>query len=681
MAIWQVERRFLVAFAEAALGLEPEELALAAKAVDRLDAFLASAPAGLRTNFHLAMLAMPPGLLTKWRFHRHPLAWRRDFVDALFRKYAFVPPGLLLDPQAILATVKSMVSGAFAELPEFWEQIGYATTPARLPRRSNGAIVVPPSGPELTPARSAVGQELHDRVTSAAALPERFPEARTIAIIGSGAGGLAAAHALALRPEFRDTRIVILEAGELHTNESFPDRTLDGFSQLYFNAGATPGANQRIGFIQGRCVGGGTTVNNAGSPRPINEWGTLMRERWARAGADLDWDGLNECFDFLEGPLHISTVEDYLITPATQRAFDGFAALKEHYTRAGVLKANLTDCIGCGQCNNGCRYDAHTGPFITLLPELFRRHPHVTLATGATVRKLVFGSRNGGRTVSHLEIDTPGGRKRLYADRVLLAAGAFGSIGLLLESGFISADGRRRLVGQHFSCNYASPVMGRFDQRLNGGSGIQIGYIVEIPKQRLIIETAFAPPTVFGMMLPHRGPEFARRVGDYNHMAVAFPTVSSDAYGSIDLAGIPPMTAPVIQFSLEPSDWARLTSGLRLCALALANAGAREIFDSRFTGETLTMSGDPAIDRGAIDEYFRGVGPQTFLRVQSAHLQGGNVIHRDPTQGVVNSELKAHGVDNLWIVDSSVFPAAITLNIQYTTMALARYAALRMPAL
>ena len=465
------------------------------------------------------------------------------------------------------------------------------------------------------------------------------------------------------------------------SNESFPVRTLDGFSQLYFSAGATPGANQRIGFIQGRCVGGGTTVNNAGSPRPVNEWGTIMRQRWASEGADLDWPELDNAFDALKGPLNITTVEKYLITPATQRAFDGFPALRDHYTRAGLLEANLKDCIGCGQCNQGCRYDAHTAPLITLLPEAMRRHPNLTLATGANVRKLVFTANGTDRRVSHLEIETSAGVRKLYADQVILAAGAFNSIGLLMKSGFISADGRRRLVGQRFSCNYASPVIGRFDEDLGGGRGIQIGYIVEIPKQRLIIETAFAPPTVFGMLLPQWGADFARRVRKYNHAAVAFPTVSSDAYGSIDLSGVPGMPSTWIRFSLEPSDWQRLSSGLRLCAMALADAGAKEIFDSRYTGEALTVSADREATRRNIDRYFEDIGPHTFLRVQSAHLQGGNVIHRDPTRGVVDGSLKVHGVDNLWIFDSSVFPAPITLNCQYTTMALARYAALRMPVL
>ncbi len=679
MAIWGIERRFLVSFAEAALGLADDQLPLAAKAVDRLDEFLDAAPPALRTSFHLAMLSMPPGLLAKWRFTGRPLADRRAYLDGLFRRHAFTPPGLLLDPQAILATVKSMVSGAYAELPEVWDRLGYSPTPRALPRRADGSEVVPPSGRDLTPGRTAVGQALHDRVMRAEQLPERFPEPLTIAIIGSGAGGLAAAHALAHRPDLRDARIVILEAGELLTNDQFPTRTMEGFSKLYFSAGATPGANQRIGFIQGRCVGGGTTVNNAGSPRPTQEWGSIMRQRWSADGADLEWPALDASFDALAAPLHIETVENYLITKATQRAFDGFSGLRDYYTRAGLLKANLKDCIGCGGCNNGCRYDAHTAPFITLLPDALSRHAHLSLVAGVTVRRLVFEGKGAGRRVAHLELESAGGRRRLYADQVILAAGAFGSIDLLLKSGFISASGRERLVGQRFSCNYASPVIGRFDERLDGGGGIQIGYIVEIPRQRLIIETAFAPPTVFGMMLPQWGTEFARRAGQYNHVAVAFPTVSSDAYGSIDLSGVPGMPSPWIRFSLAPSDWERLASGLKLCALALADAGAREIFDSRYSAEAITVSPDRTATRRAIDRYFEDVGPHTFLRVQSAHLQGGNVIHRDPAKGVVDRDLKVHGLDNLWIFDSSVFPAPITLNIQYTTMALARYAALRLP--
>jgi choline dehydrogenase-like flavoprotein len=671
------ERRYLVSFAQTALGLG-ENRSAAEQAVDRLDEFLVSAPASVRSRFHLALLISPP-LFTKARFARKPLAWRQAYLERLVSKFSNRAPGFLIDRQSILSTIKSMLGGSYCELPQFWQRIGYSPVPERFPSRPSGQQVIPPTGPDLHPTRSAIGQFLHDRSTKLADLPERFEGKPTVAIIGGGAGGLTAAHTLALRPELKGVRIVVLEAGKLHTNESFPQRTLDGFSRLYFNAGVTPCRSQRIGFIQGRCVGGGSTVNNAGCVRPMNEWSTLVEQRWGIEGADLDWDKVGKAFDALRDPLHIREVEPYVITRGTQRTYDGFATLSDQYVRAGLLEANLKDCVSCGQCNNGCPYDAHTAPFITLLPDALRSNADVMLVPETEATRIVFENAGAGRRVSHIELrDAAGRSQRLVADHVILAAGAFSSVELLLKSRFYSASNTRRLVGKRFSCNYASPVLGRFREEMNAGKGIQIGYIIEMPDDRMIIETAFAPPTVMGMLMPQWGDGFAEKLQAYNYYGVAFPTVSSDAYGSIDFPLLPPSSRAEIDFELASSDWSRLVKGLKLCAEALRRAGAEEIFDSRYSGETLRMSGDEGADRRRIENYYDGAGPAQFFKVQSAHLQGGNVIHHDPTRGVVDRDLKVHGVSNLRILDSSVFPAPITLNIQYTTMALARYAASEM---
>lgn len=679
MAIWRWERAFLTSFAEAALGLGDGERPVAERTVQRLDAFLDAAPARMRVTFHAALLLMPPGPLAKWRFVRQPLAWRRAFLDRLFSQFVGRAPGFLIDRQGILATVKAMVGGSYCEQPEFWEKIDYSPILTRFPERRPGEVVVPPAGPELIPkAPSTIGAFLHERAKRATELPERFPE-RTVVIIGGGAAGLAAAHALTERAAARDLRIVILEAGALHTNESFPRRTLEGFQDLYVGNGSTPNDSQRIGFIQGRCVGGGTTVNNAGCIQPTREWWTLMQRRWGAEGADVDWDDLAQAFVDLRDPLHVREVEPYILTKGTRRAFSGFDRLKDHYVRAGLLTANLKDCVATGLCNTGCPHDAHTAPFITLLPQALARHERLWLVPDAEVRRLVLERGAKGRMVRRIEIATNDGIRHLEADQVILAAGAVASSALLLRSGYSSADNRHRLVGQRFSCNFASPVLGRFRERLDSGRGIQIGYIVEIPRHRLIIETAFAPPTVLGMLMPQWGERFDRYAGAFNHYGVSFPTLSSDAYGRIDYPMLPPSTVPQIRFTPEASDWRRLVHGLKLCAQAMCYAGAEEIFDSRFSGETIRVTGDERRDFAAIDAYYEDAGPETFLRLQSAHLQGGNVMHEDPTRGVVDRNLKVHGMQNLWIFDSSVFPAPITLNIQYATMAMARYAALRMP--
>jgi len=675
--IWSWERRFLIAFGEAVLGLEETEQAQAAEAVDRLDRFLSDAPFGLKLTFHLALLVVPPGvvpgMLTKLLFHRRSLTSRRRYVHQLFQKNVDRPPGMMIDQEGILSTVKSMVSGAYCETETVWKRLQYSARVTKLPTH-DGKTVVPPAGPELRPIHnSPVWSDVGQRSVRLASVPEQL----SVIIIGAGGAGITAAHTLAHRHGGDRQRVALLEAGRLKGNAEFPERTMDGFNQLYMNAGVTPNRSQRIGFIQGRCVGGGTTVNNAGSPRPYGPWRRVLAERWGIEGADLNWVELDQSFDFLQAPLNITQLPDWLPTPGANRAYQGLERLGGPWRR-GLLNANLLDCIGCGQCNQGCPYDAHRVPAITLLPEALRRNPELMLVPEATVNKLHFESGAGGRRVAEVEVESGGVKRVLRADRVILTAGAFASSALLLRSGFVSSDNRRRLVGRRFSCNFASPVIGKFHERQDAGRGIQIGYIMEVPERRLIIETAFAPPTVLGMMVSQWGPAFQEKMGAFDYLGVSFPTLSSDAYGSIDFAPMTPWATPQIDFELGPSDWERLGWGLATCAEAMRLAGAEELFDSRFDGEGVRLTGDAVEDRTRIGGYYARFGPHTYVKVQSAHLQGGNVMHRDPTRGVVDSRLKVHGVDNLWILDSSVFPAPITLNIQYTTMALARYGALRL---
>jgi len=124
---------------------------------------------------------------------------------------------------------------------------------------------------------------------------------------------------------------------------------------------------------------------------------------------------------------------------------------------------------------------------------------------------------------------------------------------------------------------------------------------------------------------------------------------------------------------MADEDWRRMSKGMKLAAQALLAMGAEEIITTRFDARTLKRGED-------IDEYFSNMGPADFYHVETAHLQGGNVINRDPERGVVDENFKVHGFGNLWIADASVIPSPITVNLQFTIMALARYAAARIAA-
>ncbi len=73
--------------------------------------------------------------------------------------------------------------------------------------------------------------------------------------------------------------------------------------------------------------------------------------------------------------------------------------------------------------------------------------------------------------------------------------------------------------------------------------------------------------------------------------------------------------------------------------------------------------------RGAREDCRRAI--KAFAR-DGYHQLGGAVMHPDPARGVVDTECRAHGLENLWIVSGSVFPSGGQANPTLTIVALSR---------
>src|SRR5690606_4562964 len=78
-----------------------------------------------------------------------------------------------------------------------------------------------------------------------------------IVIIGSGAGGGIAAEQLAQA----GFKVMLLEEGAWYTRDDFVMQERWAYPQLYQEGAARKTRDQAIGILQGRTVGGSTTVN------------------------------------------------------------------------------------------------------------------------------------------------------------------------------------------------------------------------------------------------------------------------------------------------------------------------------------------------------------------------------------------------------------------------------------
>ena len=128
---------------------------------------------------------------------------------------------------------------------------------------------------------------------------------------------------------------------------------------------------------------------------------------------------------------------------------------------------------------------------------------------------------------------------------------------------------------------------------------------------------------------------------------------------------------PANQISLSPTR----TDSVGLPALKVdfrfsdqdveAVMAAHELLDAdlqRAGAGRLRMRGDRAASLQTIKAFAR----------DGYHQLGGAVMNTDPARGVVNTECRAHGLENLWVVSGSVFPSGSQANPTLTIVALSR---------
>jgi choline dehydrogenase-like flavoprotein len=94
-------------------------------------------------------------------------------------------------------------------------------------------------------------------------------------------------------------------------------------------------------------------------------------------------------------------------------------------------------------------------------------------------------------------------------------------------------------------------------------------------------------------------------------------------------------------------------------------AGAREVVTLHENPITIRSEADI----GQIDGASFGPNDHALF---SAHQMGGCAMGTDPKSSVVNSRGRHHELENLWIVDGSIFPTGLGVNPQLSIYAHAR---------
>ncbi len=506
-----------------------------------------------------------------------------------------------------------------------------------------------------------------------------------VVIIGSGAAGATLAEQMAAQGR----EVLIIEKGPYVHPDNFSEDEVDMISRLYADGALQISQSLRFTVLQGSAVGGSTVVNNAvcfDTPQEV-------LERWNDPNgnnAGIDEVRYRQAQAEVRERLQIKSIKESsgtrswedVVNPGDKKigaGVDAYRAANTDGLTYDVVEANITDCLGCGYCNIGCKYGRKLSMLDEVLPKAQQEHPDAfRIVSEAQVTKL---NTQGGK-VTEIICTLRDGRQLTIQNpnTVILSAGTIASSWLLMQSGI----GNGQLpIGKYLCFNMGSPLHGLWDDDLKSFAGLQIShYIKPEGKSGFVYETWYNPPIAQALAMPGWLDTHYKNMQNYAKMSGVGVLIGTESNASLSSALFLPGT-PDIVYTPTEGDMNKLVDALVLLGQIMFRGGAKAIYASTrhyrpYAGGSGVYSPEQ-FDAFATD-LRKLVKDERDILLGTGHPQGGNRISKSRGSGGVNGgvispEFKVYGYDNLYVCDASVHPTATTVNPQLTIMTMARYAA------
>jgi choline dehydrogenase-like flavoprotein len=448
-------------------------------------------------------------------------------------------------------------------------------------------------------------------------------------IIGSGTSGGVLAYYLTKA----GAKCLLLEAGKAFSAKTFPNNEMDYSAQLFWNGGMEFNSDVTLAFLRGKCLGGGSVVNQC----LLDRFDDFAWDLW-RSASNIDFFTSAQMaphYDEIESQLSIQEIPERHFNRNARLMKEGFEKLGYHWKplRRGQRDCQIDEGNDCMACLGGCHRDSKQSTLVTFIAwaremglEIWPEF-HVEYLRATPQGVTVIGTQ-GEQT-----------RREVSAPKVILAGGALGTTALLLRSGF---KAKLPALGQGFYCHPQWMVFGLFDEPIDAHKGAFQAIKSDDARFRrggFKLENVFAPPIGVALLLPGFGPRHHALMKRYRSMGCMEVAVRDTTPGELVLDRSGRLR---IHKKLGVEDRQRRQRGLSVIEEVFRAVGAREIIISSV-----------------------GLG---------LHLMGGCPMGTDPKNSVVNERFQLHGSPNIFVADSSIFPAAPGINPALTIMALSRKA-------
>lgn len=484
-----------------------------------------------------------------------------------------------------------------------------------------------------------------------------------VVVIGTGAGGGVTAEILAKA----GLNVVMLEEGGYYTAEDFHMLEAEAYPTLYYDVAGRRTKDKGILILQGRAVGGSTTVNWTSCfrtpPETLAHWTNVHGLKGFTPEEMAPW------FALMEKRLNVAPWQG--MNPNNDVLYRGAKKLGWH---ADAINRNVKACRNLGYCGTGCPVDAKLSMLVTTIPSALNHGGRLVTRMRAQTLDIK-GDRVAAVNAIALDdrgADPTGVIMRVEAPYVVLAGGGINTPALLLRSKAPDPYGR---AGKRTFLHVVNASGAFMPEKVNPFDGApqsaysnqfiyrdgvtgKIGYKLEVaPQHPVLASTIFSrfgrPHADFMASLPHFHAMIALLRDGFNE----------DSQGAVvSIAGD---GSPVIDYPVNGYLW----EGVRHAYLSMAEcqfaAGAKQVAPAHTDAGMYRFWSEAKAAIAALP--LKALHAQLF----SAHVMGGCAMGEDPRRSVASSQGKHHQVANLWIIDGSTFPTSIGANPSLSIYAMA----------
>ena len=472
-----------------------------------------------------------------------------------------------------------------------------------------------------------------------------IPKSIEVAVIGSGSGGGVAANILNEKYE-----VGIFEKGSYGNGET--NNETFGYHNFYDTNGIQQTRGYKVLLLAGMGIGGGTSVNWTTSLKTpdkiLDEWDSLTGQNNYFNSTEF-----KSSRDYVCKELNVD-VENNRVPQKEVKLAEGIELNDLNYK---IIPRNTSnaDCTESGFSTFG-RYDESINSTNKIWFSEDKFEPE-NVFSDTKIKSLDIADGKA----THINVENRGVLHKVAVDKVILAAGSLNTPKILLDSGY-----KNKQLGHNLKLHPVSGVAGKFSEEQKPWAGTMQGIYSDDNLFRkdnygYLLEGLPMHPSLFFPFFPNNNDKFDDFVESYKYWSGGIVLTSDTSSGSI----INKNPQHLWDYNLNDFDHDNLMHGMESLVRANYLAGAEEIMVA--TSPTMHWKKSSNEDIEEFLSRVKAIKNQPFrMLLGSAHQMGTARMNPDPNLGVTDLNGKVHGLDNVFIVDSSVFPRCSGVNPMIT---------------